>query len=145
MSGAGGGRAASKVLDAWAVVAWLRDQAPASHKFEQRLEAARKGAERLLLNIVNLGEALYITAKAQGPARAELVLEGLQRLPIEIRAAPNTLVLEAARLKGQYPISYADAFAVATAIRNSATLVTGDPELKRFIGSGIVEVEWIGR
>jgi predicted nucleic acid-binding protein len=38
-------------------------------------------------------------------------------------------VLEAALIKASHAISYADAFAVATAMAHDATLLTGDPEL----------------
>jgi len=38
-------------------------------------------------------------------------------------------VIQAAELRGRHPISYADAFAVATAIAHGATLLTGDPEI----------------
>jgi len=33
-------------------------------------------------------------------------------------------------VKAQHPVSYADAFVVATAVEYSATIVTGDPEFK---------------
>jgi predicted nucleic acid-binding protein len=39
------------------------------------------------------------------------------------------LVLSAARIKAAHPISYADAFAVATAKAEAARLATGDPEI----------------
>jgi ribonuclease VapC len=39
------------------------------------------------------------------------------------------LVLEAARLKARFPISYADAFAVATARAEGGPVLTGDPEI----------------
>ncbi len=39
--------------------------------------------------------------------------------------------MEAARLKIHHAISSADAFAVATAQRRHATLMTGDPEILR--------------
>ena len=41
----------------------------------------------------------------------------------------RALILEAARIKADYPMSYADAFAAATAIQLGAPLWTGDPEL----------------
>ncbi|TAH50263.1 MAG: type II toxin-antitoxin system VapC family toxin [Chloroflexota bacterium] len=40
-----------------------------------------------------------------------------------------------------YPLSYADAFAVALAQELAATVITGDPEF-RAIGN-IVSVDWI--
>ena len=38
-------------------------------------------------------------------------------------------VLEAARIKADHPMAYADAFAAATTVGHGATLWTGDPEL----------------
>jgi len=46
-------------------------------------------------------------------------------------------------LKACHSISYADAFAVATAIREQAPLVTGDPEIQALAARGIVELEWV--
>lgn len=50
-------------------------------------------------------------------------------------------VLEAARIKALHPLSYADAFAVATAARFGATVVTGDREFEAV--EGIVPIEWL--
>lgn len=46
----------------------------------------------------------------------------------------------AARLKAQFPMSYADAFAVALALEREAALVTDDPELRS--AEHGVEVAW---
>ena len=40
-------------------------------------------------------------------------------------------VIDAARIKAEYPLSFADCFAVATARRESAIILTGDPEFKK--------------
>ena len=50
-------------------------------------------------------------------------------------------VLAAAQIKTQYPISYADAFAVALAQELNATIVTGDPEFKQV--ESIVTLFWL--
>ena len=39
-----------------------------------------------------------------------------------------TDILEAAKIKAKHPISYADCCAVATAMKEDASIVTGDPE-----------------
>jgi uncharacterized protein len=135
----------AKVLDSWAVLAWLKDQAPAADAIDTLWRLAEAGKLRLIANIVNIGEVYYISAKAKGIASAELILQRLQDLPLEIRPASNSLVLEAARLKSQFPIAYADAFAAVTAIREKAPLVTGHPEFKSLTNSGMVEIEWVGR
>jgi predicted nucleic acid-binding protein len=48
---------------------------------------------------------------------------------IDIRLPDERLVLDAARLKADHPIAYADAFGAALAMSEAATLWTGDPEL----------------
>lgn len=50
-------------------------------------------------------------------------------------------VIAAAWIKARYPISCADAFAVATATKLEATVVTGDPEFQAV--SELVPVDWI--
>jgi predicted nucleic acid-binding protein len=44
-------------------------------------------------------------------------------------------------MKARFPLSYADAFALATAVRFRARLVTGDPEFEA--AEDLVEVEWL--
>jgi hypothetical protein len=46
-------------------------------------------------------------------------------------------VRQAAELKANHAIAYADAFAVATALEFQATLLTGDPEIKPLEGDHI--------
>jgi ribonuclease VapC len=119
----------SYLLDAWAVLAYLKKEAPANQRVIELLELAEQRKSRLAISIINLGEVYYRAGKERGEAIAEQVLRGLQALPIEIVPAETELVLSAARWKMKYSISYADAFAAATAEQIKATLVTGDPEL----------------
>jgi uncharacterized protein len=51
-------------------------------------------------------------------------------------------VIEAAKIKGKYALSYADSFAVATAIKEKATVVTGDPEFRKV--ERLVGIDWPG-
>ena len=137
-------RSQVKVIDSWALMAWLKDQQPAAEIVEGLCTLARAHEIRLVINIMNLGDVFYLTAKAKGTEAAEMVVEQLATMPLEVRPAPNALVLEAARIKGRFPVAYADAFAAATAIREGAPLVTGDPEMKRLRREGLVQLEWIG-
>ena len=41
-------------------------------------------------------------------------------------------------------MSFADAFAAATAMELNAALVTGDPELRALEDAGLVRLEWVG-
>jgi len=65
----------------------------------------------------------------------------IEQLPIGIIDADKTITLEAAGLKAQYSIAYADCFAAALGILKGAKVVTGDPEFKE-IGEK-VRIEWI--
>ena len=62
-------------------------------------------------------------------------------LYVERVATDFELVLSAAKLKAEFPVSYADCFAVATALRYQAAVVTGDPEFKRF--ERCVAIQWV--
>lgn len=79
------------------------------------------------MNEINVGEVYYVTAQHRTVERAEEFLRRLETLPVQLVSNGLSDVLEAARLKARFPISYTDAFAVATAIRKRAVIVTGDP------------------
>ncbi|HEY1948340.1 MAG TPA: PIN domain-containing protein [Bryobacteraceae bacterium] len=81
------------------------------------------------MNIINLGEVFYLSVKARELAYGERVLQNL-RPRISAVPASDELVMQAAALKARHAISYADAFAAATAMARNAPLVTGDPELR---------------
>lgn len=78
---------------------------------------------------INLGEVYYRTRRERGPANADSDLQMLRKLPWQVVPASNDLDWAAACHKAQYPISYADAFALACAQQHDAVLVTNDPEL----------------
>jgi len=62
-------------------------------------------------------------------------------LPIRSCSVDFNLIKEAAKIKSRHPLSYADAFAVATALREDADIITGDPEFKGV--EGLVSIEWL--
>jgi uncharacterized protein len=110
-------------------MAWLKGQQPAARHMRALYRAAEQREYRLIANIVNLGEVFYLSAKAKDLAYAERVLENLRSI-VFVESASDELVMLAAMLKARHAISYADAFAGATAILRDAPLVTGDPELR---------------
>jgi len=65
-------------------------------------------------------------------------------IPIQNLVRDRKLILDAARLKSRFPISYAYAFAVETARRERAALVTGDPELLALSKQEPIDFLWIG-
>ena len=54
-------------------------------------------------------------------------------------------MVAAAHFKARYAISYADAFAVATAQEHNCPLVTGDLEFLAVVDDGLIVVEWLAR
>ena len=118
------------LLDSWAILAFLWQEQPAANDVRQLLYTAQTDTNtNLLLPIINLGEVYYRVRQKQSLAKAESALALLQQLPLTVLSATDKRVMAAARLKAQYRISYADAFAAGAAIEFDATLWTGDPEL----------------
>jgi ribonuclease VapC len=133
------------VLDSWALIAWLQGEEPARSKVRGILEdAALPGAGTLSMSMINIGEVFYLIAKRRGAALAERFLSDFSTMPIQGLMPDRRLILDAARLKSRFSISYADAFAVETARRQKATLVTGDPELLALSMKEPVELLWVG-
>jgi ribonuclease VapC len=129
-----------KVLDSFAVLAFLNKEA-GFEKVRTLLHTAEAGGESLLMNEINVGEVFYIIAKARSLEKAEDFLRRLGTLPITLVSNVFTDVLEAARVKAQFPLSYADAFAISTAMRSQAMVVTGDPEFHAV--AHLVEILWL--
>jgi predicted nucleic acid-binding protein len=117
------------VVDSWAILAFLRAEEPGAAAMRRYLRRAQTGNLRLLLNVVNLGEVFYRLVQLTDERQAEERLSQLKALPIDILPARESLVLEAARVKARHPLSYADAFAVATGRMEKAPVITGDPEI----------------
>ncbi|MEK6229315.1 MAG: type II toxin-antitoxin system VapC family toxin [Actinomycetota bacterium] len=119
------------VLDAWAILALLRGE-PSGVRVQQAVATGR-----VLASWVNLGEVFYKQVRKVGEARAK---EMLPQVLANIRGEEpdRNLVLAAATLKVAGGLSYADCFALATAGRHRAPLLTGDPEI--IAHAGDVEV-----
>lgn len=110
------------VLDAWAIIAVARGE-PAAAAVSSEIERDRAGA-----SWINLGEAYYVVARESGRAAAAAVIAEA-RADLVCEAPSPDRVLAAAGVKTEHRLSYADAFAVATAEAHRAPLMTGDPEI----------------
>ena len=117
------------VFDAYAILAWVWGE-PGAGFVAQLLREIEAGNLWGGVCTINLGEVYYRTCREDGQQAAESDLAMLQKLPWEVISASHDLVWAAARLKGRFPISYADAFALACAEQHGADLVTDDPELQ---------------
>ena len=131
---------ATYLLDSWAIMAYLKKESPADLRVVELLEQAQQGKTRLVIPVINLGEVFYIIGRVRGEAFAEKILAQLRSFPIEVLSLDDEIVFSAARWKMKHPISYADAFAAATAKQYNAILVTGDPELIALQGKLDIDV-----
>lgn len=129
-----------RLLDSYAILALLADEEGAEAVADLLREAQRSEVP-LLMNEINVGEVYYIVGKTRSMDAAERVLDHLETLPLEVVGNDFDDVLDAARVKAGHPLSYADAFSVATALRYDAVVVTGDPEFRAV--EDLVEVAWI--
>ena len=103
-------------------------------------EIKRSGAVKYI-NAINLGEIIYTTKREFGDQKKLEVLASIERLDFTILPVPNSLIFQAAEYKAEYSLSFADCFALASAIEYKATLVTGDPEFKKV--EHLVEIVWL--
>jgi predicted nucleic acid-binding protein len=115
------------VLDSWALLAVLRDEAAAP-----RVNAIWAD-EGVAMCSVNLGEALYVRTRRVGAVSARRDVEAV-RVNMTVVDPDWELVATAASIKARGGLAYADAFCVATAQRLGLPLWTGDPEIVALAG-----------
>ncbi|MCL0096343.1 type II toxin-antitoxin system VapC family toxin [Thermodesulfovibrionales bacterium] len=128
------------MLDSYALLAYLKKE----DNYRKVLELLNSAPDdsSIIINEINVGESYYIIARERGIKQADYFIETiLPNLPIDIRSNSFDQIIDASRIKVDHPVSYADCFVVATAIREKAMIITGDPDFKRF--KDIVDVEWI--
>jgi predicted nucleic acid-binding protein len=118
------------VLDSWALLAHLLDE-PCGPKVRAVLDSSRRELRPILISGMSLGEISYITERRQGRAAVHDVLSGLGDLGLVIIDPDRATILSAAGVKARHSISFGDAFVVALAVAEEATIVTGDPDFKK--------------
>ncbi len=105
------------------------------------LKEIKRGKAVKYINAINLGEIIYSTKREFGDQKKLEVLANIERLNFAILPIPNSLIFQAAEYKAQYSISYADCFALASALEHKAVIVTGDPEFKKV--EHLADIIWI--
>lgn len=124
-------------LDAWAVIAWLEDSATAPHL------DAHLGTGRSCMSWVNAGEVHYVVARRASPQAADQVISQLGA-DVDLVDATGPRTIAAAGIKAIHRMSYADCFAVATALEFRVPLVTSDPEIIRANVAGLKVIDLRG-
>jgi predicted nucleic acid-binding protein len=132
----------TRVLDSWPILEWIKGRQPATDIVAALFAESEAGTARLFMSALNVGEVYYFLRKQHSEKLAESWREVSRTLPATIEVPTADEIWDAALLKGQYPIAYADAFAVALAQKYRCPLVTGDPELQSIAD---LELDWIGR
>src|ERR1700693_3645407 len=87
----------TRIVDSWAMVAWIRDE-PAAGAVEEFLEEASAGRSHLAMSWLNVAETYYILAKRDGPTVAEQFMTRLPSLPIRLVLPDEEGVMAAAKI-----------------------------------------------
>ena len=124
---------AGYLFDSHALLAFFQKEEGAETVAKILRESVEKRLDQLI-SVINLGEIIYMTKRRFGDQKK-------MELGLKILPAPEPLVYKAAELKAEYPISYADCFALACAQEYAAILVTGDPEFRKVVH--LVSIQWI--
>jgi predicted nucleic acid-binding protein len=128
------------VLDASALMTFFEDRSGAD-KVEELLAKAAEAKRPLAMSVVNWGEVYYSVWCARGETAAAAMLNEIAQLPIEIVGVDMELGLQAARLKAEHNLPYADCFAAALAKTRKSALVTSDKDFERV--ESILKTLWV--
>jgi predicted nucleic acid-binding protein len=131
----------TRVLDSWPIVEWIKGRQPATEIVKGLFAEAEAGTARLFMSAINVGEVYYYVRKYHSETLAESWRDLSATVPATIEVPTADEIWDAALLKGQYPIAYADAFAASLAQKYRCPLVTGDPEFRSIPD---LQLEWIG-
>lgn len=119
------------VLDANAVLRYLGvGDGLGGEKVRGLFEQAERNQARLSMSVINMGEVLYVLLKHIGEQSAFQYVQVLQHAVTMIEVDAN-MAIEAAMLKHQYKLGYADSFAAALALGSKATLLSADPSFEK--------------
>jgi len=117
------------VLDADVLIGAL-DRDDEHHRAARRLFTGwRRQGDTALISVVNLTEVLI--APARDRAKLSVAREAIDALGVSVHQPNEAVGVEAARLRGRYPISLPDAYCVATARHAGGTLVSFDRKVLR--------------
>ncbi|MBI2167279.1 MAG: type II toxin-antitoxin system VapC family toxin [Candidatus Omnitrophica bacterium] len=119
-----------KVLDSWALLAYFEKEAGCDQVTRLLKEAAEEEKD-LLISVINWGEVLYVIEGRHGKEKRDAIDHLMNQMHLEVVDADKELTREAARIKADEKLHYADCFAAALANTRKATFVTGDKDFKR--------------
>lgn len=125
------------VLDSFAVLAFLQ-QEKGWERVRQLIQEAVEGKTQLYISSINLAEVQYMVLRRE--RNSSQILAAIEALPFNVESA-DECIQQVVDLKAGYPVSLADCFAAALAVKLDCPLVTADPEFKKL--EKIVNIEWL--
>ena len=117
------------VLDSWSIFAYLEDE-PSGQKIADIIASAHEEEIPVCMAVINAGEVWFIIAREISEEEANSSINQLRELRIQFKDIDWDLTQEAAKIKSQHKMSFADCYAGALAKSINADLVTGDNEFK---------------
>ena len=128
------------VADACAIIALLRGEQGGDKMRDLLLDPASEAR----MHAVNLGEVYYLALRRDA-ADAAKVIEQVPRLGIQVRRdLDDDFVRLAGKWKAGNRLAYADAFVLALAERDNATVVSTDHgELDPIAAQGSISFLWL--
>jgi predicted nucleic acid-binding protein len=120
------------VFDSFALIAIFRNEA-GCHQVKEYLSWILNHQASGFISSMQIGEIYYMIKRKNGIRYAEIALNAILEMPLEVNVPDLQTCISAALIKSSYNISYADAFAAVLTIDKKATLITGDPEFKNLI------------
>lgn len=130
-----------RLLDSYALLAYLNKEG-GFEKVRNVLANAQKSGQPVLMNELNVGETYYILYRKRGADQANYFLNTiLAGLPISMVPNDFNAVIAASKIKASHALSFVDCFAVATAQRENAVIMTGDPEF--MLVEKYVNIDWL--
>ena len=121
------------VFDSFAFIALFKQETGYELVKNLLTEIARNESEGYI-SAINLGEIYYMISRKSNSKNAEFAIAAVKQMPIHIIEPDIKMCLDAAQIKANYKLSYADAFAASLTIAKKATLITGDKEFDNLAG-----------
>ncbi|MEI6422664.1 MAG: PIN domain-containing protein [Lentisphaerota bacterium] len=115
------------LLDTSAILCLVLDEEGAV-TVEKALVSAKSGHDELFLSFATLTELKYIVWRQRSEADADNLMKLMRTWNLKILYPDEELCLLAAKLKKEYPLSFADSFIAAAGIKNKLVLMHKDPE-----------------
>ena len=130
----------TRVLDSWALLAFLEDE-PAAGKVEELIAQANEAQGRLFISGINLGEIWYSLARSRSEHAADQAIAEITNLGVKGVDPDWPMIRVAASFKARFRLAYADCFAAALGKLHRCPVVTGDPEFKQLENE--IQILWV--